>query len=45
VEKDKLNPVTFPPLKAGGLRIEATFQQGASAGILEWRLTGPSARK
>lgn len=38
VKKDAYNRVTFRPVVAGGLRIEAKLQAGFSGGILEWRV-------
>jgi hypothetical protein len=38
VRKDAWNQMQFPPVKTTALRIEADFQPGFSAGILEWRV-------
>jgi DUF1680 family protein len=38
VEKDRYNRVTFKPVKTTGIRLEATLQPNASAGIQEWKV-------
>ncbi|MBI4607338.1 MAG: glycoside hydrolase family 127 protein [Planctomycetes bacterium] len=38
VAKDAFNRVTFRPVRADGLRIEAQLAPDASGGILEWRV-------
>jgi hypothetical protein len=35
---DTFNRVTFAPIEASGLRIEAQLQSGFSSGILEWKV-------
>src|SRR5262249_571381 len=35
---DSFNRVTFPPVEALGLRIDAQLKPGFSAGILEWKI-------
>ncbi len=37
-EMDRFNRITFPPISARALRIEARLQPGWSGGILEWRV-------
>jgi len=37
-ERDRFNRVTFTPVTADGLRIEAQLQPECSGGILEWRV-------
>ncbi len=41
-ERDRFNTATFPPVTTTGLRIEATLQDGFSAGILEWQVSDPT---
>ena len=38
VKKDKFNTLTFKPVAADALRLEAKLRDGYSAGILEWRV-------
>jgi DUF1680 family protein len=38
VKKDAFNTLTFKPIRATGLRLEAQLREGYSAGILEWRV-------
>jgi len=43
VRLDVFNRVSFPPLRASGLRIVTQLQPGFSAGIVEWRVTDEEA--
>lgn len=38
VARDQYNKVTFTPVETSALRIEVQLQDGASGGILEWRV-------
>jgi hypothetical protein len=38
VEKDHFNTSTFDPIDATAIRLEVKLRDGASAGILEWRV-------
>ncbi len=38
VKRDRFNRVTFAPVSASGLRIEAQLEKEFSGGILEWRV-------
>jgi hypothetical protein len=38
VAQDKVNKLTFGPIKTTGMRLEVQLQSDASAGILEWRV-------
>lgn len=38
VEKDRFNRVSFTPVTAAALRIEAQLQGGFSGGVLEWKV-------
>ena len=38
LELDKLNPVTFDPVKTTAMRLEVQCQERRSAGIYEWRI-------
>ncbi len=42
VARDRFNLVTFKPVTTTRLRLEAELHADASAGILEWQVTGPA---
>jgi hypothetical protein len=44
IDKDTFNKVTFEPVLTSGLRMEAKFQDGTSAGVLEWRVNTDEGR-
>ncbi len=38
VERDRFNVTTFDPLRTTALRVEVQLQDGASGGVLEWKV-------
>lgn len=43
VEPNRFNRVTFTPILASGLRIDAQLRPNRSGGVLEWKVTGEQA--
>ncbi|MBN1900437.1 glycoside hydrolase family 127 protein [Candidatus Sumerlaeota bacterium] len=37
-EKDRLQKITFSPLQANGIKIEAQLKNGFSGGVIEWKV-------
>lgn len=43
-DRDQYNVVEFKRVRASGLRIQVTQQEGMSSGILEWKINGATPR-